>query len=126
MRITSPAFAPMAEIPRVHTGDGRDIPPQLDGNGVPAGTRSAVRGARAGGSDSAGDAGERNRGVCIPLPGRIPTSRAPAPPCAGAHRYFHTLYAPDCVLPDRKAPTQATLEQAMAGHVPAQAERVGT
>ena len=49
----------------------------------------------------------------------------PCPPI-GRHRYFHKLYALDVVLPDLKTPTKAQLEKAMAGHVLAQAELVGT
>jgi Raf kinase inhibitor-like YbhB/YbcL family protein len=49
----------------------------------------------------------------------------PCPP-KGRHRYFHTLYALDCVLPNLGLPTKAALEAAMAGHVLAQAELVGT
>ena len=49
----------------------------------------------------------------------------PCPPI-GRHRYFHKLYAIDTVLPDLKTPTKASLEAAMAGHVLAQAELVGT
>ncbi len=40
----------------------------------------------------------------------------PCPPI-GRHRYFHKLYALDCVLPDLKRPAKAALEQAMQGHI---------
>ena len=49
----------------------------------------------------------------------------PCPPI-GRHRYFHNLYALDTLLPDLGHPTKAKLEQAMAGHVLATAELVGT
>lgn len=49
----------------------------------------------------------------------------PCPPI-GRHRYVHKLYALDVVLPDLGNPTKAQLEQAMQGHVKAQAELVGT
>lgn len=49
----------------------------------------------------------------------------PCPP-VGRHRYFHKLFALDAMLPDLKTPTKAQLEKAMAGHVLAQAELVGT
>jgi Raf kinase inhibitor-like YbhB/YbcL family protein len=49
----------------------------------------------------------------------------PCPPI-GRHRYFHKLYALDVVLPDLKRPTKAQLEQAMQGHVLAQAVVMGT
>src|SRR6202008_4244049 len=49
----------------------------------------------------------------------------PFPPI-GRHRYYHKLYALDAVLPDLKQPTKAQLEQAMKGHVLAQATLMGT
>ncbi len=49
----------------------------------------------------------------------------PCPPI-GRHRYFFKLYALDAVLPDLHAPTKADLEQAMQGHVLAQATLMGT
>lgn len=49
----------------------------------------------------------------------------PCPPI-GRHRYFFKLYALDTVLPALPQPTKATLEQAMQGHVLAQAQLVGT
>ncbi len=49
----------------------------------------------------------------------------PCPPI-GRHRYFHKLYALDAVLPDLGAPTKPELEKAMASHVLARAELIGT
>jgi len=49
----------------------------------------------------------------------------PCPPI-GQHRYFHKLYALDVVLPDLKNPTKKTLEQAIKGHIVAEAQLVGT
>src|SRR5918999_5263981 len=49
----------------------------------------------------------------------------PCPPI-GRHRYFFKLYALDTVLPDLGRPTKAQLEQAMSGHVLAQAVLMGT
>jgi hypothetical protein len=54
-----------------------------------------------------------------------PGWRGPCPP-VGRHRYFHKLYALDIVLPDLHHPDKAALEKAMAGHVLAKAELVGT
>lgn len=48
----------------------------------------------------------------------------PCPPI-GKHRYFHKLYALDVVLPNLGHMTKGELEQAMAGHVLAEAELVG-
>ncbi|HSR64565.1 MAG TPA: YbhB/YbcL family Raf kinase inhibitor-like protein, partial [Xanthomonadaceae bacterium] len=50
---------------------------------------------------------------------------APCPP-KGRHRYVHTLYALDTLLPDLHAPDKAALLRAMHGHVLAQARLVGT
>lgn len=49
----------------------------------------------------------------------------PCPPI-GRHRYFHKLYALDTVLGDLGAATKPELEQAMEGHIVAQAELMGT
>lgn len=49
----------------------------------------------------------------------------PCPPI-GRHRYFFRLYALDTVLPDLGRPARARVDQAMAGHVLAQAELMGT
>jgi hypothetical protein len=49
----------------------------------------------------------------------------PCPPI-GRHRYFHKLYALDVVLPDLGRPTAKAVEQAMEGHVVAEARLVGT
>jgi Raf kinase inhibitor-like YbhB/YbcL family protein len=49
----------------------------------------------------------------------------PCPP-VGRHRYFFKLYALDALLPDLLLPTKAHLEKALAGHVLARAQLVGT
>lgn len=49
----------------------------------------------------------------------------PCPP-TGRHRYFFTLYALDCLLPDLDAPVKRDLERAMQGHILAKAELMGT
>jgi hypothetical protein len=49
----------------------------------------------------------------------------PCPPI-GRHRYFFKLYALDAELGDLGTPTKARLEQAMRGHVIAEAQLVGT
>jgi Raf kinase inhibitor-like YbhB/YbcL family protein len=49
----------------------------------------------------------------------------PCPPI-GQHRYFHKLYALDIVLPDLKRPNKKVLEQAMHGHIIAEAQLVGS
>ena len=49
----------------------------------------------------------------------------PCPPI-GRHRYFFKLHALDTVLPDLGDPTKADLEEAMAGHILARGEMIGT
>lgn len=49
---------------------------------------------------------------------------APCPPI-GTHRYFHKLYALDTILDLIGMPSKAQLEQAMRGHIIAQATLVG-
>jgi Raf kinase inhibitor-like YbhB/YbcL family protein len=51
--------------------------------------------------------------------------RGPCPPI-GRHRYFFKLYALDIELPDLNLPNKARLEKAMAGHIIAYAELIGT
>lgn len=149
LAISSSAFPPGGEIPRVYTCDGRDISPPLAWTGVPAGTKSLVlivddpdapdpRAPRMTWvhwvlynlpPDTAGLA----EGIAALPPGTREGTNdwkrtgygGPCPP-VGRHRYFHRVYALDTVLPDLGAPTRAGLERAMEGHVLAQAELVGT
>lgn len=46
-------------------------------------------------------------------------------PVSGRHRYRHTLYALDTLLPKLKNPVRAALEKAMEGHVIARTELTG-
>jgi Raf kinase inhibitor-like YbhB/YbcL family protein len=149
LTLTSPAFAPGAEIPRRHTCEGDDASPALEWSGVPAGARSLAL--IVDDPDAPDPKAPRMTWVHwvlydIPpdatgLPEALaalpPGTReglndwkrtgygGPCPPI-GRHRYFHKLYALDAVLPDLKTPTKAQLEKAMAGHVLAQAELMGT
>ena len=151
MRIYSSAFKHETEIPAEYTCEGADASPALQWSGAPAGTRSL---ALIVDDPDAPDpkaprmtwvhwvlynlpaaAAELPEGVA---PGDLPPGTregsndwkrtgygGPCPPI-GRHRYFHKLYALDVVLEDLKTPTKARLEQALAGHVLAQAELVGT
>jgi Raf kinase inhibitor-like YbhB/YbcL family protein len=49
----------------------------------------------------------------------------PCPP-VGRHRYVHKLYALDTLLTGLERPAKADVETAMAGHVIARTELVGT
>jgi Raf kinase inhibitor-like YbhB/YbcL family protein len=149
MSITSSAFAPNAAIPALYTGQGRDISPPLAWNGVPAGARSLVL--IVDDPDAPDPAAPRMTWVhwllynlpvdcaglaegvrALPagtLEGENDWQRTgyggPCPPI-GEHRYFHKLYALDCVLPELGQPSKATLEAAMVGHIVGQARLVGT
>jgi len=149
LTITSPAFEANGKIPRKHTCEGGDTSPPLAWSGVPANVKSLAlivddpdapdpnapkmtwvhwvlydippsASALPEGADAL-PAGTRE--------GRNDWKRTryggPCPP-VGRHRYFHKLYALDVSLGDLSEPTKAKLEQAMRGHVLAQAELVGT
>jgi Raf kinase inhibitor-like YbhB/YbcL family protein len=147
MNLSSSAFPANQPIPARYTCDGVDIPPPLTWQGLPPGTRSLAliiddpdapdpRHPRQVWvhwvvynlpPDCAGlaEAGALPPGAMV---GRNDWNRTgyggPCPPI-GRHRYFHKLYALDTVLPDLKHPAKSQLEQAMQGHVLAQAELVG-
>jgi Raf kinase inhibitor-like YbhB/YbcL family protein len=151
LSITSPAFQPGGEIPKVHTCEGKDTSPPLAWSGVPHGTRSL---ALVVDDPDAPDPKAPKRTwvhwvlydippVSMGLPGAITTRDLPVGtlegsndwrrtgyggPCPpiGRHRYFFKLYALDLVLADLRGPDKAKLEKAMEGHVLAQAELIGT
>lgn len=150
LTLTSASFAPDGGIPPRHTCDGRDVSPQLAWSGVPGNTRSLVLIVDdPDAPDPAApkmtwvhwvlynlppDAAGLAEGIAaaeLPagtLQGMNDWQRTgyggPCPPI-GRHRYFHKLYALDLQLPDLGHPTKAALEQAMQGHVIAQAELLG-
>jgi hypothetical protein len=149
MTMTSSAFSHNGAIPKAYTCEGRDISPPLAWNGIPGAARSlvlivddpdapdpqaprmtwvhwvlynlpvsvaglpeAVRSLPAGALEGVNDWQRTGYG-------------GPCPPI-GRHRYFHKLYALDVVLPDLGRPTRTALEQAMKGHVVAEARLVGS
>ena len=151
LSLTSSAFAAQGSIPAKFTCDGSNVSPPLGWSGVPKGTKSLVlvvadpdapdpkapkmtwvhwvlyrlppdatglreavpsKGLPAGTVEGANDWGKTGYG-------------GPCPPI-GRHRYVHTLYALDVVLPDLGKATRAKLLAAMEGHVLATAELVGT
>lgn len=147
--LTSAAFQDGTPIPRRHTCDGDDASPALAWTGVPPGTASLAL--IVDDPDAPDPAAPRMTWVhwvlynlpadCeglaeavhdLPagaLEGVNDWRRAgyggPCPPI-GRHRYFHKLYALDCVLPDLQQPTKAALETAMQGHVLAETRLIGT
>lgn len=151
LTITSQAFSQNGSIPRRCTCDGEDTSPPLEWSGLPPGTRSLVLivddpdapDPRAPKMTwvhwvlynippSATGLAEGVKAEALPegtKEGLNDWKRTgyggPCPP-VGRHRYFHKLYALDAVLNDLGKPTKAQLEKAMAGHVIAQSELVGT
>lgn len=149
MELISSAFASMGEIPRRHTCEGDDVSPPLRWSGVPPATKSLVL--IVDDPDAPDPAAPVRTWVHwvvvdmapdttgIPLGGRpLPVGareglndwqhagyRGPCPP-VGRHRYCFKLYALDTWLAALQRPTKAIVEQAMRGHVLAQAELVGT
>jgi Raf kinase inhibitor-like YbhB/YbcL family protein len=151
LAIRSVAFADGAEIPLRHTCEGADVSPPLAWSGVPSEARSLAL--VVDDPDAPDPAAPRMTWVhwvlydlSPALPGLDeglhhgalpPGTReglndwrrtgwgGPCPPI-GRHRYFFKLYALDAALGDLGTPTKARLEQAMRGHVIAEAQLVGT
>jgi len=149
LTLTSSAFTHGQAIPREYTCDGDDVSPPLGWEGVPGGAKSlALIVDDPDAPDPAAPKMTWVHWVLYNLPASVtalpPGVRqadlparegvndwkrtgygGPCPPI-GRHRYFHKLYALDAPLPDLGTPTKAALEKAMAGHVLASAELVGT
>lgn len=151
LTLTSTAFSHLAAIPGKYTCEGADISPPLTWSALPAGTKSlALIVDDPDAPDPAAPKMTWVHWVLYNLPpaasglpeavtsGKLPAGAkegvndwqrtgygGPCPPI-GRHRYFHKLYALDVVLPDLGQPTKAQLEKAMAGHILAQAELLGS
>jgi len=151
MRIGSAAFGDKSEIPAKYTCQGEDISPPLEWDGVPEGTKSLVL--IVDDPDAPDPAAPRmtwvhwvlynispetsglNEGIgSSDLPpgtgeGTNDWERTgyggPCPPI-GRHSYFHKLYALDTVLEGLGSPGKPEIEEAMKGHIIAQAQLVGT
>lgn len=149
--LQSPDFVHQGEIPKTFTCDGNDISPALNWSGVPQNTKSLVLIVD---DPDAPDPIKPKMTWVHWLLYNIPKSTTELPqaviatdlpagtqqgkndwkrtgyggscPPIGRHRYFHKLYALDIELPDLHQPNKAQLEKAMAGHVIAQAELIGT
>ncbi len=151
LTLTSSSFTNDGEIPSKHTCEGGDVSPALAWSGLPPTAKSLVlivddpdapdprapkttwvhwvlydvppstAGLPEGVKESALPAGTRQ--------GLNDWKRTgyggPCPPI-GRHRYFHKLYALDTNLTDLGQAAKADVERAMAGHVIAQAQLVGT
>jgi Raf kinase inhibitor-like YbhB/YbcL family protein len=149
MRITSTAFNDQSPIPAVYTCEGKGISPPLAWSDLPAGTKSlALIVDDPDAPDPAAPKMTWVHWVLYNLPATtsglpeglraLPAGTkeglndwkrtgygGPCPPI-GRHRYFHTLYALDDVLPDLRQPTKAKLKEAMKGHVIDEAQLMGT
>ncbi len=151
MKIQSSAFGDNQAIPKVYTCEGREVSPPLAWSDVPANAKSLVLieddpdapdpaapkitwvhwvlyniPPSAHGLPEGVSAAALPKGTMEGSNGwNRPGYGGPCPP-VGQHRYFHKLYALDVVLPDLKHPGKDALEQAMKGHVIAQAQLVGT
>ena len=147
--LTSSAFVPGGEIPRMYTCQGKDVPVPLAWSGAPAGTRSfALIVDDPDAPDPKAPKMTWVHWVLYNLPAAAASVEAgatalppgtrdglndwqrtgyggPCPPI-GRHRYFHKLYALDTVLPDLGRPDKRALERAMQGHILGRAELVGT
>jgi Raf kinase inhibitor-like YbhB/YbcL family protein len=151
LTITSTAFTHNGEVPDLYTCDGRDLSPSLAWKDVPEEAKSLVL--IVDDPDAPDPRAPKMTWVHWVLynlppnvnnlqqavePSDLPSGTleglndwkrtgygGPCPPI-GRHRYFHKLHALDEVLPDLETPTKAKLEAAMAGHVIATAELVGT
>ena len=151
LELTSSAFSRGQAIPRDYTCDGDDMSPPLAWERVPPGTESLVL--IVDDPDAPDPAAPKMTWVHWVLYNIPPSTTSlppgvsrtdlppgtreglndwkrtgyggPCPPI-GRHRYFHKLYVLDVQLPDLGTPTKAALEEAMADHILASAELVGT
>jgi Raf kinase inhibitor-like YbhB/YbcL family protein len=145
--VRSTAFETGAQIPRVHTCDGRDVSPALRWDGAPPETRTFALVCE----DPDAPAGTWTHWVIYNIPeklkqlpeglppqGSLPDGTlqgkndfgrlgygGPCPPRGRPHRYFFRLYALDERLPLTSGLTRAALLRALQGHVLAQAELYG-
>ncbi|WP_153109127.1 YbhB/YbcL family Raf kinase inhibitor-like protein [Propionivibrio limicola] len=149
MKILSDAFVPGGAIPKRYTCQGQDVSPPLAWSDIPAGAQSLVL--IVDDPDAPDPAAPRMTWVhwllynLPPVSASLPEAVTALPvgtldglndwqrtgyggPCPpiGRHRYFFKLYALDVVLPDLGKPDKKRLEQAMRGHVVAEAQLVGT
>jgi Raf kinase inhibitor-like YbhB/YbcL family protein len=142
LALTSDAFAQGQEIPRRHTCEGENVSPALSWRDPPAGTGAFALVV----DDPDAPVGtfthwlaaniepEGNglaEGKSAPVEGRNDFGRTgwngPCPPPGhGPHRYFFRLHALDAPLAVDSRSGRREFDQAMAGHVLATAELVGT
>jgi Raf kinase inhibitor-like YbhB/YbcL family protein len=146
-KLETTAFTPGGDIPTRYTCQGADVSPALTWTDPPAGTKSFALIA----DDPDAPIGTFVHWVVYDLPAtarRLPEAIAgndemggggrqgmndfrmsgyagPCPPPGKYHRYFFRLYAVDKVLNLKGGATRREVDQAMQGHVLAQAEVMG-
>ena len=148
MQLTSTAFKNNEAIPKQYTCEGKNISPPLAWSGAPAGTRSFALIV----DDPDAPAGVWTHWVVFDLPADttelaedVPKSQnitgnakqgtndfkrlgygGPCPPPGRAHRYFFKIYALDTVLDLKPGASKRQVEAALAQHVLAQGQLIGT
>jgi Raf kinase inhibitor-like YbhB/YbcL family protein len=148
MRIVSPAFAEGTPVPVEHTCEGSGSSPGLAWSEIPVDTRSLALVC----DDPDAPRGTWVHWVLFNLPAdavelapavppapELPSGArqgindsgnvgygGPCPPRGRRHRYFFRLYALDCTLNLAPGVKRPDLDQAMAGHVLADATLMGT
>ncbi len=149
MKLTSTAFGEQSPIPPRYTCEGSDVSPPLEWHELPPSTQSLAL--IVDDPDAPDPAAPRIiwvHWVLYNLPataGGLPEAvrhlpagtreglndwhrtgyGGPCPPI-GRHRYRHTLYALDRVLPDLGPVSRSALEAAMQGHILDQTTLTGT
>jgi Raf kinase inhibitor-like YbhB/YbcL family protein len=148
MKIISPAFADGAPVPVEHTCEGNGSSPGLAWSEVPVNTRrfalvcddpDAPRGTWVHWLLFNLPADAVELAPAVPPAPELPSGArqgindsgnvgygGPCPPRGRPHRYFFRLYALDCTLNLAPGVKRPDLDQAMAGHVLADATLMGT
>lgn len=147
MKLSSPVFDHGGKIPSKYTCDGENVNPPLVMSGIPAGTKSM---ALLMDDPDIPDAAKKNYNIEVwdhwvifnmpPIPQSITEGKVqgilgrntrgkneyggPCPPDR-EHRYFFKLYALDMMLPLSEGASKKEVEEAMRGHIIAQAELMG-
>jgi len=148
LKVTSAAFEEGQPIPAKYTCDGRDMSPSLQWSGAPPGTQSFALICE----DPDAPGGTWTHWVLYDLPATVTelpenVRRVEAPPSGGrqgvnsfkrtgyggpcppegsAHRYYFRVYALDSDLKLKPKARREDLERAMAGHILAQGQLMGT
>lgn len=145
--LTSSAFKNGENIPQKHTCEGQDVSPPLDWTDPPQGTQSYAL--IADDPDAPGGTWVHWVAYDLPpsmhqLPEGVPKTEeisgggrqgindfrragygGPCPPPGSPHRYFFKLYALNAMLNLKPKASKKEVEQAMQGHIVAQAELMG-